>query len=381
MKIGSFLFILASAAFIQGAQAQVKIGVAGPMTGSNAAFGQQMKAGADMAISELNGSGGVLGQRIDLVAGDDACDPRQAVAVARKFVSDRVAMVDGHYCSGSSIPASSIYAAGQILQITPASTNPKLTDQAFAAGNQTLFRMIGRDDVQGLAAARYIQKFHKGARIAILHDGSPYGKGVADSTQAALAGVGHREVLFDQFNDRLNQDFSSIIAKLRSANIQLVVWGGYHQNAATFIKQVRAQGLSIQMMGFDAIADDEFAQIAGQAADGVLMVFPAQPEKVQRNSALVQKFQTAGRNPEGYTLFSYAAVKVWAEAVMRAHSTNASAVAAALRSNRYSTVIGTAEFDEKGDIKNPEYEMYAWRDGKYYAWAEFCALYCGKSGR
>src|SRR5215468_5847041 len=154
------------------ASAQIKIGSAGPMTGQYAAFGEQLKRGATMAIEEINAAGGVNGSKLELVIGDDACDPKQATAVANKMVSDKVVFVAGHFCSGSSIPASKIYKEGRVLQITPASTNPKLTDDAVAEGNKTVFRTCGRDDVQGLTVGRYILKNHKAAKVAILHDKS-----------------------------------------------------------------------------------------------------------------------------------------------------------------------------------------------------------------
>src|SRR5262249_8324257 len=166
--------------------AQIKIGAAGPMTGPDAVFGEQMKRGAEMAVADINAAGGVNGQKLELVVGDDACDPKQATAVANKMVTDKVVFVAGHYCSSSSIPASDIYKEGKVLQITPASTNPKLTDDAFAKGNTTVFRTVGRDDIQGPTMAAYVLKNNKNAKIAIIHDKTAYGKGVADEFKKAL---------------------------------------------------------------------------------------------------------------------------------------------------------------------------------------------------
>src|SRR6202008_3433329 len=151
------------------ASADITIAVAGPMTGDLAAFGEQLRRGAEMAVKDINAAGGVNGQQLVLQIGDDACDPKQATAVANKMVSDKVVFVAGHYCSGSSIPASDIYKEAKILQITPASTNIKLTDDAFAKGNTTVFRTCGRDDVQGLTVGTYLLKHHKDKKVAILH--------------------------------------------------------------------------------------------------------------------------------------------------------------------------------------------------------------------
>ena len=138
-KIYGALAVAAVALMATPSFAQIKIGVAGPMTGQNATFGEQLSRGATMAVEDINAAGGVNGKKLELVIGDDACDPKQATAVANKMVSDKVVFVAGHYCSGSSIPASDIYKEGKILQITPASTNIKLTDDAAAKGNTTVF--------------------------------------------------------------------------------------------------------------------------------------------------------------------------------------------------------------------------------------------------
>ena len=345
--------------------AQVKIGAAGPMTGSDAVFGEQMKRGAQMAVDELNAAGGVNGQKLELVVGDDACDPKQATAVANKMVTDKVVFVAGHYCSSSSIPASEIYKEGKILQITPASTNPALTDGAFAKGNTTVFRTVGRDDIQGPTMANYILKFHRGARVAIIHDKTTYGKGVADEAKKALNKGGLREVMYEAIT-RGDKDFTALISKMKQAKIDIMVLGGYHPEGAVIIKQSREQGLMSQMVGFDALATDEFAKLGGAATNGVLMSFPPKAEDDPKNADLVKKFRDAKYNPEGYTLFSYAAVKVWAQAATKAKSLDSTAVAAALRSAPYDSVVGPLAFDQKGDIKNPVYDIYVWKDGNYF---------------
>ena len=343
--------------------AQIKIATVGPMTGSNAAFGEQMKHGAEMAVADINAAGGVNGQKLELQIGDDACDPKQATAVANKVVADKVVFVAGHYCSGSSIPASDIYKEGKVLQITPASTNVKLTDDALAKGNTTVFRTVGRDDVQGLTVGTYILKHHRNAKVAILHDKSPYGKGVADETKKALNKGGLREAMYESYNDT-DKDFTALINKMKQAKIEMIVLGGYHQAAAMMIKQSREQGFGAQMVGFDALEDAEFGKLGGAATNGVLMSFPPKAEDDPKNAALVKKFRDTKYEPAGYTLFSYAAVKVWADAANKAKSTDAAAVAAALRQGTYESAVGPLTYDQKGDIKNPVYDIYIWKDGK-----------------
>ena len=367
-KIGMSLGTATALALVLGAGsawAQIKIGSAGPMTGQYAAFGEQLKRGAEMAVAEINAAGGVNGQKLVMTIGDDACDPKQATAVANKMVSDKVVFVAGHFCSGSSIPASKIYKEAKILQITPASTNPKLTDDAVAEGNKTVFRTCGRDDVQGLTVGSYILKFHRDKKIAILHDKSPYGKGVADETKKTVNKGGLKETMYEAYTDS-DKDFTAIINKMKQAKIDIIVLGGYHTAGALIIKQSREQGLGAQMVGFDSLETAEFGQLGGAATNGVLMSFPPKPDTDPKNAALVKKFTDQKYNPEGYTLFSYAAIKVWAEAANKAKSTDAAAVAAALRAGKYDSAVGPLEFDAKGDIKNPVYDIYVWKDGKSF---------------
>jgi len=364
-RIYGALAVAAIALAATPAFAQIKIGSAGPMTGSNAAFGEQLRRGAQMAVEEINAAGGVNGQKVEMVIGDDACDPKQATAVANKMVSDKVVFVAGHFCSGSSIPASDIYKEGKILQITPASTNIKLTDDAFTKGNTTVFRTCGRDDVQGLTVGTYILKWHRNAKVAILHDKSPYGKGVADETKKALNKGGLREAMYEAYNDT-DKDFTALINKMKQGRIDMIVLGGYHTAGALIIKQSREQGFGAQMVGFDSLEDPEFGKLGGAATNGVLMSFPPKAEDDPKNAALVKKFRDGKYEPAGYTLFSYAAVKVWAEAANKAKSVDAAAVAAALRSGKYDSAVGPLEFDQKGDIKNPVYDIYVWKDGKSF---------------
>ena len=180
---------LSTAAFAQ----DITIAVAGPMTGGESAFGRQLKNGAEQAIADMNAAGGVLGKKLALFIGDDACDPKQARSVAEKIASSKIPFVAGHYCSSSSIPASEAYADGNVLQITPASTNPLFTERKL----WNVARVCGRDDQQGLVAADYIAKNYKGKNVAILNDKTTYGKGLADETKKALNKAGFTEKMFE----------------------------------------------------------------------------------------------------------------------------------------------------------------------------------------
>jgi branched-chain amino acid transport system substrate-binding protein len=362
--------LIAAAAFatVIGAQAakaqNLNVATAGPMTGEYAAFGDQMRHGAEQAVKDINAKGGVLGKNLALSIGDDACDPKQAVAVANDFVSKGIIFVAGHFCSGSSIPASAVYHEEGILQMTPASTNPKFTEDPAAAGWGTVFRTCGRDDQQGSFAGPWIAEHFKGKNIAVIDDKSTYGKGLADLTRAAMNKAGLKEVLDDEITAG-DKDYSALVSKLKAANIDVIYFGGYHPEAALIVKQSREQGLNAQLLSGDSLNTQEFATLAGAAADGVMFTNAAEARNLPSAKDVVDEFRKGGFEPEGYTLSTYAAIQVWAQAVAKAGSTDAKKVADVLRSQTWDTVIGKLGFDAKGDLTSSTYVWYVFKDGKY----------------
>lgn len=343
------------------AQAEVTIATAGPITGQYAIFGEQMKRGAEMAVADLNASGGVLGEQIKLEVGDDACDPKQAVAVANQMVNKGVIFMAGHFCSGSSIPASDVYAEEGILQISPASTNPALTER----GLDNVFRVCGRDDQQGTIAGNYLADKHAKAKIAIVHDKQAYSKGLADNTKRQLNSRGVNEALYDTVTAG-EKDYSAFVTKLKRDKIDVLYYGGYHTEAGLIARQMRDQGLKTLLISGDALVTDEYWAITGPAGAGTLMTFGPDPRKLDSAKDVVAKFKAAKYVPEGYTLYTYAAVQAWAQAVKKAGSFDLDKVTAALKSGtEYNTVLGGLTFDGKGDIQQPAYVWYEWKDGKY----------------
>jgi branched-chain amino acid transport system substrate-binding protein len=332
------------------------------MTGGEATFGRQLRNGAEQAVADINAAGGVLGKQIKLEIGDDACDPKQARSVAEKFASMKLPFVAGHYCSSSSIPASEAYQEAGTLQITPASTNPRFTDRNM----WNTFRVCGRDDQQGAVAGDYIAKNFKGKNVAVIHDKTTYGKGLADETKKAINKAGIKEKLYEAYN-KGDKDFTALVSKLKLNNVDLVYVGGYHQEAGLILRQMRDQGLKTVLMAGDALADKEFASITGPAAEGVLFTFGPDPRKKPTAKAIVDKFKAKNIDPEGYTLYTYAAFQIWAQAAAKAKSTDGKKVAAALKTGSYETVLGKLSYDKKGDITILDYVVYKWDQSGNYA--------------
>jgi branched-chain amino acid transport system substrate-binding protein len=356
------LALSAGLAFAGAASAQdITVGVAGPMTGAEASFGTQLKNGAEAAIADINAAGGVLGKKLALSIGDDACDPKQARAVGEKFASQKVPFVAGHYCSSSSIPASEAYADGGVVQITPASTNPTFTDRNL----WNTFRVCGRDDQQGKVAGDYVAKNYKGKNVAILHDKTTYGKGLADEMKKALNKAGAKEKMYEAYT-KGDKDFNALVSKMKAAAIDVVYVGGYHTEAGLILRQMRSQGMKSQMISGDAIATNEFWSITGPAGEGMLFTFGSDPRKRPQAAAIVKKFKDKGVDPEGYTLYTYAAMQIWAAAAKKANTTDGKKVAEAIRSGKWDTVLGPISYDKKGDMTTVDYVFYRWsKDGKY----------------
>ncbi|HUO53880.1 MAG TPA: branched-chain amino acid ABC transporter substrate-binding protein [Rhodoblastus sp.] len=352
-------FVAATFFSVATAQAQIKIGVGGPITGSDAAFGAQLKNGAEQAVADINAAGGVMGQKLELEVGDDAGDAKQGRSVANQFIGDGVTFVVGHFNSSVTMPASDAYNEAGLLEITPGSTNPQITERGYPM----LFRTCGRDDQQGAVAAKYLIDHAKGKRIAIIHDKSTYGKGLADETRKGLAAAGVHEVLYEGLN-KGEKDFSSIVSKIKSVDADIVFFGGVHTEGGLLVRQMRDQGVKAVMMGGDGIASQEFAAIAGPGVEGTLMTFPPDPRLRPEAAAVVKEFEAKNYNPETYTLYTYAAVQAIKQGIEKAKSTDPTAVAKALHTGGpFKTVVGDLSFDAKGDVTRADYVVYEWRKG------------------
>ena len=360
MRAFTAAILLLAAAIGSPARSEILVGAAGPMSGKLTWIGEQLQRGTQTAVADINAAGGVLGQQVRLVTADDFCDPAQAVAAARKLVSDRVAVVIGHYCSGSSIPASEIYEAANVLQISPGSTNPLLTEQ----GRANVFRVIGRDDNQGRVAGRYLADHWRDKKIAILHDDATYGKGLAEETRKELNRRGVTETIYKAYAPG-KSDYSAEIAELQAADIAVLYVGGYHTEVALMARAARDRGYAVQFVSGDAMATEELGLIAGPAADGTIFTFVADPRRNPEAASVVERFRAENFEPLAYTLLTYAAAQVWAQAVEKAGTSRTDAVSSALRDHQFDTVLGRIDFDEKGDLTTQTWVWYVWKGSEY----------------
>src|SRR5271165_6711993 len=345
------------------AHAQVKIGVAGPITGANAAFGAQLTQGVEQAAEDINKAGGILGQKLEVEPGDDVSDPKQGVSVANKFIGDGVKFVVGHFNSGVTIPASDVYSENGVLFITPSATNPKVTDRNL----WDAFRTCGRDDQQGLLWAELARDKLKGKKIAVVHDKTTYGKGLADAALDDMHKFGLKEVLYEGVNTG-EKDYSAIVSKIKESGADYLMWGGLQTEGGLIIRQMRDQGLKTVMISGDGITSDEFAAIGGPGVEGTLMSFGPDPRNNPSAKDVVAEFKAKNFDPEAYTLYSYAAVEIIKQAAEKAKSTDPKKVAEAMHSGMtFNTVIGPIAYDKKGDRTSVDYVWYVWEkapDGK-----------------
>ena len=324
----------------------IKFAYAGPRTGPVTQYGDMVKEGIDTAVEMINEQGGINGKKIELIVEDDACEPKQAVATANRIVSSGIKIVIGHVCSGATIAAADIYDNEGIIMISPSATAPVLTD---GKERFSIFRTTGRDDQQSPAAVDYIVK-KKAKKVAILHDKQSYGQGVATAVKDGLDKNGVPVVLFEGINAG-ESDYSAIVTKMKSEDVDFIYYGGYHPELGLIARQSRERGITAPIMSVEGAANNELLTIAGPAAEGLLMTVPKDFSKDPANEAIVKKFRDNNRDPAGaFQMSSYAAVQSMAKAIEEAGSEDVDTVVEALHEISIKSPIGEISFDKKGDL-------------------------------
>jgi branched-chain amino acid transport system substrate-binding protein len=362
------LVILVAAVFLGSSvqAATLKIGVAGPLTGDQAAFGEMLKNGATLAVEEWNAKGGVsVGgkkMKVDILWGDDRHDPREGVSIAHKFVNSGAVGIVGHFNSSVSIPASTVYAEEGVVQITPASTNPKLTEQGFS----TVFRVCGRDDQQGEVAANYIVDTLKLKRIVILHDKTTYGQGLADETKRFLEKRGVKAVFYSGVVQG-DKDYTPVLTAAKQKKPDLVYFGGIHPEAILLVKQMRERlGMKALFMSGDGIVTDEYYKIAGKSSEGTYLTFTPDQTKLSAAQNVIKKHRKRfGKEVGAYTIYSYVAANLLLNSIHDTGSTKGSKLSAHLRSKAWNTSLGKLQFNKKGDVLESPYVLWQVKGAKF----------------
>lgn len=342
------------------ARAEVTIGFANPLSGPYALSGTRNLIAVEMAVRHINDAGGVLGESLALTAIDDLCGLQRAIDAAHELVAAGAVVVFGHMCSHSSLLAAGVYETADVLMITPSSTHPRLTEE----GRGNVFRLNGRDDQQGRLAGDFLAANWPGEEIAILHDGSTYGEGLAIQTRRRLRANGVQEALYG-FYTAGQSEYDALAARLEAAAIEALYIGGYGPDAARILLAARARGDGLQLVGGDGLGMDEFWSIAGRIGEGTLFSARPVPDALPAAADLLDKFRSRGLGSRSGGIAAYAAVQVWAEAVERAGTLKLPEVAGMLRRGRFETVLGPIAFDGKGDLEGASWQWQRWSDGSY----------------
>jgi branched-chain amino acid transport system substrate-binding protein len=338
----------------------IRIGVAGPMTGDQSKMGMDFKNGVALAVDEWNAKGGVLGKKITLEIGDDQHDPKQAVAVANKLINSGIAGVIGHFNSSCSIPASDIYNRAGIPMISPGSTNPQFTEKGY----KNVFRVCGRDDQQGRIGALFVTTQLKLKRVAVIHDKTTYGQGLADEFKNALGGT--VEVVYYGGIVQGDKDFKSVLTSIREKAPQLIFFGGIYPEAGLLVRQAKELGLKAPLMSGDGTIDPKFIEIAGaQASEGTYLTFSPDPANMPSAKDFLKNYE-AKFGPIGpYSIYAYDAAQALLAAIKEAGTFDGKTVTDKLHGGEFNGAVGKIRFDAKGDVTESPYVVWITKAGKF----------------
>jgi branched-chain amino acid transport system substrate-binding protein len=345
----------------------IKIGHVGPVSGAIAHLGKDNENGARMAIEELNAAGLKIGDKavkFELLAEDDAADPKQGTAAAQKLVDAKVNGVIGHLNSGTTIPASQIYNTAGIPQISPSATNPKYTRQGYAGA----FRVVADDVHLGGTLGKYAVETLKGKNIAVIDDRTAYGQGVAEEFKKSVTAAGGTIVGHEFTTDKAS-DFNSILTTLKAKKPDVVFFGGMDAVAGPMLRQMKSLGIQAKFMGGDGICTAELAKLAGDAMKDEAVVCAEAGGVEGEQKVGMDKFRADFKakynaDVQVYAPYVYDAVKIMATAMVNAGSADPAKYLPALKSITYKGVTGDISFDEKGDVKNGALTIYTYKGGE-----------------
>lgn len=338
-------------------QADLMVGLGAPITGANAFFGKQLRSGAEQAVEDINQNGGVNGEKLVLVIEDDASDPKQGVAVANKFISQNIHYVVGHFDSSVSIAASNVYKSADVLQLSLSSAESLTSRKLW-----NVFRVYGSNKEQAKPTAEYLIHAYPNKKIAFVNDKSPYGKELMNDVVKQYKHLGGKPTYSGVITPG-EKDFSTLISILKSKSVDVIYFGGYHTEAGLLMRQIGdLHNYNPELVGGDTILNNEFPSIAGNAAQYVKAVFFGIKNKDAHYRSVMEKFKQKNIIPEAYTLFAYTAVELLKGSIEATHSKDPKELAQYLHSGKaVPTVSGELKFNQKGDVLNPVFEIFAWK--------------------
>jgi len=347
----------------QKGQDTIKIGLAAVQTGPDAQIGLTMLQGSQVAIDEWNARGGVLGKQIETISLDDEGNPQKANTVAHNLVDDGVVAVLGHLNSNCTIPASIVYNDAKIIQITPGSTNPQYTEQGFPCA----FRICGRDDQQGPVAARFMHDQLKLNKIAILHNKTAYGEGLATEVKKTFESLGGQVTMFQGIG-KDESDFSANISVIQGSGAEGFFWGGMYDQGGPLYLKMRQTGMNFPFVTGDGCFAKPFIDTIVANASTIYLSFGKDYHKNPAAGAFLKSYTDKYHQDVGaYSVYGYDAANVLLTAIQQAQSTDADKVAAVMKSRSFDTILGKVEFDSKGDVKGSGFVMWTIKDGKFEA--------------
>ncbi len=347
--------------------APIKIGVPVPLSGSYASAGEDIVDGAKLAAAKINGSGGVLGRKIQIVPVDDACDAQTATQAAQNLVSQNVTAVAGGYCSSASLPELQVFhSQGDLPFVLDASTNPQLTE----LGYNDVFRTIGRDDEQGPFAANFIANFLHAKKVVVMDDNSTYAVGLQQDTVKALKTYGITATV--QHLTPGQSDYTSVLTQINQLHPDVLYYTGYFTEMGLLLKQAHQLGYKFQMVGGDATNDPTVLSTAGSAANGFMLTTAPLAQFLGTAKSYVTEYtQKYGHAPGPYSVYEYDAVSVLAQAIKNADSTKASKINAAIgKIHDFKGLTGTFSFNKIGDRTPAVYITLRVVNGNFTAYKE-----------
>ncbi len=355
LALALMVLILASCG---GGEKPITIAAFAPMTGQSAKMGEDISQAVQLAVDEWNASGGLLGKKIAVMIEDDRADPKDAVSIANKAAAYGVVGVVGHYNSSCTIPASNIYHENGIIMITPASTNPMVTDREFSE----IFRTCGRDDQQGKVQSDFASEVLKVSKVAILHDKTTYGQGLADEFRKNLPTT--VEVVHYGGVTLGDKDFTAVLTRVKSSSPDLLMFGGLYAEGGLIAKQMLDLNLECIYLSGDGVFDPEFIRIAGPAAEGTYVTYARSAEKNPSAQKFLEAYRARWPEVGPYSLFAYDAANVILEAIKITGELDSKKIVETLHSNVFQGAIGAIQFDHKGDPVSSPYVVWQVKNGE-----------------